>query len=159
MDDLEKQYRTSSILRQALCTISNLSVNSNWTCSLETLNLGQNWQFFVACGLEMWRMTFKNNSAPLLCCFNLCASFHSKHWIQTGVTVRKRPIWVKIGNFLVPCDLEIWWITLKNNRTPLLYNIKLCASFQSHRWIQTGVAVRKRPIRVKISNFLSPVTL
>ena len=36
-----------------------------------------------------------------------------------------------------PCDLEIWWMTLKNNRTPLLCCFKLCASFHSHQWIQT----------------------
>ena len=42
-----------------------------------------------------------------------------------------------------PCDLEIWWMTLKNNRAPLLSNIKLCASFHRHMWIQTGVTVRK----------------
>ena len=154
----------------------------------------------------------KNNRAPLQYNIKLCASFRSHWWIQTGVTVRKRPIWVKIGDFLspvtlkfdgwpwktighlfyttlrfvhhfkaigefnwsyspetpnlgqnqrffVPCDLEIWWMTLKNNRAPLLYYIKICASFQSHRWIQTGVTVRKRPIWVKIGDFLSPVTL
>ena len=32
-----------------------------------------------------------------------------------------------------PCDLEIWWMTLKNSKAPLLYYIKLCASFQIHR--------------------------
>ena len=41
----------------------------------------------------------KNNRAPLLCYFKLCASFHSHWWIQTGVTVRKRPIWVKFDDF------------------------------------------------------------
>ena len=41
------------------------------------------------------------------------------------------------------CDLDTWWMTSKNNRAPLLYCIKLCASFQSHRW-STGVTVRKR---------------
>ena len=46
--------------------------------------------------------------------------------------------------FFVPCDLEIWWMTLKNNRSPLLRQIKLCASFDHHLWIQTGVTVRKR---------------
>ena len=61
--------------------------------------------------------------------------------------------------FFVPCDLEIWWMTLENNRAPLLYQINLCASFQSHGWIQTGVTVRKCSIRVKIGNFLSRVTL
>ena len=34
-------------------------------------------------------------------------------------------------------------MTLKNNRVPLLSNIKLCASFHRHMWIQTGVTVRK----------------
>ena len=63
----------------------------------------------------------------------LCASFHSHQWIQTWVTVRKRPVWVKISNFFVPYDLEIWWMTLKNNRAPLLYYTKHCASFQSRQ--------------------------
>ena len=62
-------------------------------------NLCQNRQFFVPCDLEIWRMTLKNNRAPLLCYFKLCASFRSHWWIQTGVTVRKRPIWVKIDDF------------------------------------------------------------
>ena len=42
--------------------------------------------------------------------------------------------------FFSPCELEIRWMTLKNNRAPLLYYIKLCASFQIHRWIQIGNA-------------------
>ena len=56
-------------------------------------------------------------------------------------------------------DLEIWWMALKNNRAPLLTYFKLCASFCSHWWIQTGVTVQKPPIWVKIGDFLSPVTL
>ena len=47
----------------------------------------------------------------------------------------------------------------KNNKAPLLYYIKLRASFQIHRWIQTGVTVRRRSIWVKIGNFLSRMTL
>ena len=54
-----------------------------------------------------------------------------------------------------PCDLEMWWMTSRNNRAPLLYDIKLCASFQIHQWIQTGVTVRKCPICVKINDFLA----
>ena len=50
----------------------------------------------------------------------------------------------QIRRFLEPCDLEIWRMTLKNNRAPLLSNIKLYASFHHHMWIQTGVTVRKR---------------
>ena len=159
----------------------------------ETPNLGQNRWCFVACDLEIWWMTLENNRASLLCCFKLCATFHSHWWIQTGVKVRKRPIWVKFDDFysrvtlkfdvwpwtrqiwgiwklrpayspetpnlgqnwwcFVPCDLEIWWMTLQNNRAPLLCCFKLCATFHSHPWIQTGVAARKRPIWVKFDDF------
>ena len=68
-------------------------------CSPETLNLGQNRWCFVPCDLEIGWMTLENNRASLLCCFKLCATFHSHWWIQTGVTVRKRPIWVKFDDF------------------------------------------------------------
>ena len=94
----------------------------------------------------------------LLHYIKLCASFQIHRQIQTGATVWKRSIRVKIGNF-VPCDLEIWWMTLKNNRAPLLCCFKLCASFHSHHWIQTGGTVRKRPIWVKIGDYLSPCDL
>ena len=67
--------------------------------SPETPNLGQNRWCFVPCDLEIWWMTLENNRAPLLCCFKFCATFHSHRCIQTGVAVRKRPIWVKFDNF------------------------------------------------------------
>ena len=60
-------------------------------------------------------MTLKNNRTPLLCYFKLCPSFHSHWWIQTGVTVRKRPIWVKFNNFLSRAILQFdgWpWKTI-----------------------------------------------
>ena len=60
-DDLENQYGTSFILCQAFCIITNPSVNSNWSYSSETLNLGKKWQFFVPCYLEIWWRTSKNN--------------------------------------------------------------------------------------------------
>ena len=41
--------------------------------------------------------------------------------------------------FFRPCDFEIWWMTLENNRAPLLYFIKLCVAFPIHRWIETAV--------------------
>ena len=187
MDDLDKQQGTFSIPHQALCIISKPSVNSNLSNNPETLNAGQNRRFLVPCDLEIWRLTLEKNRAHLLWCFKLCVSFHCHQWIQTGVTVRTRPIWVKIDDFIVlcdldiwtmtlknnrapfnsgqnrrffvPCDLEIWRRTLKNNRAPLLYYFKLCATFRSREWIQTGVTVRKRPIWVKINDIVSPVTL
>ena len=75
-------------------------------------------------------MPFKTNMTPLLFYCKRCAAFRS-HWlIQTGVTVRKRPIWVKFDYF--------------KSRVTLLSIIKLYASFHHHIWIQTGVTVRKR---------------
>ena len=118
----------------------------------ERPNLGQNQRFLEPCDLEIWRMTLKNNGAPLLCYFKLYASFRSHPWIQAGVTVRKRPIWVKI-DFFEPYDLAIWIMNLKNNRVPLLCYFKLCESFRSHRWFETWVTVRKRPIWVKFDDF------
>ena len=53
-------------------------------------------------------MTLKNNRAPLLCYFKLCAAFRTHWWIQTGVTVRKRPIWVKFCDFSA---VSLWNLT------------------------------------------------
>ena len=98
-----------------MCIISNPSVNWNWSYSPETLNLGQNRQFFVPCDLEIWRMTLKNDRAPLLHYIKLCASFPIHRWIETEVTVQKPSIWVKIGNFLSRVTLKFdgWpWKTI-----------------------------------------------
>ena len=35
--------------------------------------------------------------------------------------------------FFSPCDLDIWWMAPKTNRAPLLYYIKLCASFEIYQ--------------------------
>ena len=170
------------------------------------LKLDSNRRFFSPCDLEIWWMTLQNYTAHLPYYIKLCASFQIHRWIQTGNTVWKRSIQVKIGNFwshltftfdgwpwktirhlflamlsfvhhfkaigkfklklqfgnaqfgsnrrfFVPRDLEIWQITLKNNRAPFLYCFQLCASLHSHQWILTGVTVQKRPIWVKIDGF------
>ena len=100
----------------------------------------------IFCPLWPWNLMddLEKRRAPLLCCFTLCATFHSHRSIQNRVTVRKRPIWVKIAVFcpVWPSNLTN---DLENNRTPFLCFFKLCASFRSHWWIQTGVTVRKTP--------------
>ena len=98
-DYLKKQSGTSPKHYQAICIISSSYVNSNSSYSQEMPNLGQIQQFLEPCDLEIWWRTLKNNRAPLLCYYKLCAAFCSHCWIQTGVTVRKRPIWVKFDNF------------------------------------------------------------
>ena len=77
---------------------------------------GSNSVIFYPCDLEIWLMTLQNNSAPLLFYFKFCVSCHTHWWIQTGVTVRKRPIWVNIDDFFfsrVTFKLDRWpWKTI-----------------------------------------------
>ena len=82
-------------------------MNSNWSYSPETPNLGQIRLFLEPCDLEIWRMTLKNNRAPLLSNIKLYASFHHHMWIQTGVTVRKRLSWV-VTSVTLTFDLWPW---------------------------------------------------
>ena len=89
-------------------------MNSNWSYSPETPNLGQIRRFLEPCDLEIWRMTLKNNRAPLLSIIKLYASFHHHMWIQTGVTVRKRLSWV-VTSVTLTYDLWPWpfaWTSL-----------------------------------------------
>ena len=111
--------------------------------------------FFVPGDFENWRVTLKNNRTPLPYYVKFCASFQIHWWSQIWVIAWKRSSRIKIGDFFVLCDLENWRMTLKNNRPPLLCCFNLCASFRSQWWIQTGVTVRKRPICVKIDDFLA----
>ena len=179
--------------------MSKPSVNSNWSYSPETLNLGQNRHFFY----PMWPWNLMDDLEQ-----GKSEGFES----CDRPIVRKRPIWVKIGDILYRVTLKFdgwpwktighlsfavssfvqhfitigefklelqsgntqfgsnstifravwpWNLTydLENNRAPLLCYFKLYASFRSHRWIQAGVTVRKRPIWVKIDDFISRVTL
>ena len=80
-------------------------MNSNWSYSPETPNLGQIRRFLEPCDLEIWRMTLRNNRAPLLSIIKLYASFHHHMWIQTGVTVRKRLSWVVTS---VTLTFDLW---------------------------------------------------
>ena len=86
----------------------------NWSYSPETPNLGQIRRFLEPCDLEIWRMTLKNNRAPLLCCFQPCAWFHCHMSIQTGIRVRKRLSWV-LTSVTLTFDLGPWpfaWTSL-----------------------------------------------
>ena len=88
MDDLEKQYGTSSILQQALCIISKPWVNSNWSYSPETLNSGQNRQFFVPCDLKFDRWPRKTighlSYAASSCAHHFIAIVESTLELQSG---------------------------------------------------------------------------
>ena len=123
-------------------------MNSNWSYSPETPNLGRIRRFLEPCDLEIWRMTLKNNRAPLLCYFKLCASFRSYWWIQTGVTVRKRPIyliffilsyliWVKFDNFLAVWPRNLTYDLEKQQVTSSKQHQAVCiisSSYVNSNW-------------------------
>ena len=108
---------------------------SNLSYSPETPNLGQIRRFLEPRDLEIWRMTFKNNRAPFICYFKLLCSILwplvNSNWSYSPET----PNLGHIRRFLELCDLEIWQMTFKNKRAPLLNIIKLYASFHHHTWI------------------------
>ena len=140
------------MLLQALCIISYPLVILNLSYSPETPNLGQMRRFFEPCDLEISRMTWKTIGHLF---------YATSSIVQHFVAIGEFKLELQSGNaqsgsnstFLEPCDLEIWRMTFKNNRAPLLCYFKLCAAFHSHWWIQTGVTVRKRPIWVKFGDF------
>ena len=55
MEDKKKKKKIGHILftMQALCIISKPVVNSNWSYCPETLNLDQNWYFFIPYDLHI----------------------------------------------------------------------------------------------------------
>ena len=118
-------------------------MNSNLSYNPETLNFGSKWAFFVLCDLKIWLWPWKTIEHP----FYYTSSFVD-HFVAIGESnwsySPETPNLGQNRRYSEPCDLEIWRMTLKNNRAPLLSNIKLCASFNHHMWIQTGVMVRKR---------------
>ena len=146
IDDTEKQWGMYSLLCESLCVISNPLVNYSY--SPETLNSGQIWQFFVRVTLKFDGWPWKTMGYHFYTLQSPCII--SKHWVNSNWSLS--PETLNSGQnrrLFVPCDLEIWRMTLRNNRAPLLYYVKLCASFERHGWIQTWVTVRKRPIRIK----------
>ena len=114
---------------------------------------------FVPCDLEIWRMTLKSNRAPLLCCFKLCASFHCHQWTLAGATVLKHPIWVKIDNFFCHVTWKFDRLPLKTIGHLFYTYLRLVRHFLAIGEFKLEFRVRKRPIWVKIDNFLSRVTL
>ena len=112
---------------------------------------------WVKIGDVLYCLTLKFDGWPWKTIGHL--SFAVSSFLQHFIAIGETPNLGQIRRLLEPCDLEIWHMTLKNNRAPLLCYFKLYASFRSHRWIQAGVTVRKRAIWVKIDDFFSRLTL
>ena len=91
------------------------------------------------------------------------------HLLNNEASLRDLIVVTGLKLMLLKLDSNCWFFTTydygirrmisKNNRAPPLFYTKLCALFQSYQWFRTVVTVQKRPIRVKIGNFLSRVTL
>ena len=92
----------------------------------------------IFCPVIHWNLwlTFKNNREPLLCCFNFVHHFIAISDFELKLQSKNAQFGSK-STIFVPCDLENWQMTLKNNRAPALCFFKLCASFYSHQWFQT----------------------
>ena len=76
-------------------------------------------------------MTLKNNRAPLLCCFQLCAWFHCHMWIQ--VRVRKR-LSLVLTSVTLTFDLWPWTFAW----TSLLTMVITPENFMMIRWWEHG---------------------
>ena len=104
-------------------------------------------------------MTSKNNRAPLLYYIELCVSFQIHRWIQTEVTVRKRSIRVKIGDFLscVTLKFDGWtWKTIGHlfyTTSSFVHHLKSIGEFKLE--LQSG----NTQFGSKSAIFLSRVTL
>ena len=105
--DALKNNRAPLLCYCKLCASFHSHLWNQTEVSPQTPNLGKNRRIFSRVTLKFDRWPEKkNNSAPLLCDFKHCASFHSHLWIQTEVTIQKLPIWVKFDDYFEPCDLE-----------------------------------------------------
>ena len=144
------------MLHQALCIISNPSVDSNRSYSPETLSSGQNRQFWSHVTLKFDRWPWKRIGHLFYAMLSFVHHFKAIGKFKLKLQSGNAQFGSKSAIF---CSVWLWQITLKNIRAPLLYCFKLCASFDNHQWILTGVTVGKCPIWVKIDVFLSRVTL
>ena len=145
--------RPQNTIGYLLCTMSSISkplVNLNWSYSPETLNLGHFFLSPVTSKFDRWPW---KTIGHILCAtssfvFHFLAIYLFRIDLQS-----ETPNLGQNRRFFVPCDLIIWRMTLINNKAPILYYIKLSASFHSHMWIQNGITVRKRSTWVKIGDF------
>ena len=105
-DNLEKNTLCSSSILLQASVYCHRSIQTGVTAQKFEIQIKRRF-FWSRVTSQVCQMTLKNKTALRLCYFKLCA-FRSHLWIQTGVTVWKHPIQVKIGDLFVPCDLDGW---------------------------------------------------
>ena len=72
------------------------------------------WWFAICALIEIWWMTLK-----------IIGTYTTSSLVHHFKSIPKWPIWVKFDDLFLPCDLETWWLTLKNNRAPFISDISL----------------------------------
>ena len=145
-----KNYRTPLLYYIKL--VHHFKAMSEFNIELQSGNAQFGSKSAIFCPVRPWNLAddLENNRAPLLCYFKFLHHF---------VAVGEFKLELQSGNAQSGSNSTIframwpWNLTFKTNRSPLLCYFKLCASFCSHWWIQTGARVRKRPIWVKFDDF------
>ena len=141
-----KNNRASLLCYSKLC----VSFHTHWWFQIwVTVRKRPIW---VKCDDFLSRVTLKFDGWPWKTIGHLF--YATSSFVQHFIAIGEFKLELQSGNaqpgsnsaILAPCDLEIWRMTLKNNRAPLLSNIKLYVSFHHHMWIQTGVTFRKRKV-------------
>ena len=118
-------YATSSF-------VHHIKSISEFRLELQSRNAHFGSKSAIFCLVWPWNLTDdleKQQSTSSMLCWAVCA-----------IKLKLQSETLKSGQnrrFYVLRDLEISRMTLKNNKVPLLYCFKLCASFHSHKWIQT----------------------
>ena len=120
-------------------------MNSNCSYSLETINLDRNlWFFLVHVTLKFDSWPWKTIGHLFYATLSFVHHFIAISGFKLQIQSRKAHLGQNL-QFFVSCGLEIWRMTSKNNRVPLLFHCKLCASFRSHMWIQARVYTPEMP--------------
>ena len=105
-------------------------------------------------------MASKNNRAPLLHYIKLCASFQIQQWIQTGLTVWKHSVWVKMDDFLSHVTFKYYGWSWKiighlfHATSSFVHHFIAIGEFKLE--LQSGNA--QFGSKLKIDNFFSRVT-
>ena len=98
-------------------------------------------------------MSLKNDRVSLLCYFKFLHHFLAIGEFKLGLQSGNAQ---SGSNSTIFRAMWPWNLTFKTNRSPLLCYFKLCASFCSHWWIQTGVKSPETPNLGQIWRFLEP---
>ena len=119
-----------------MCIISNASVNSNLSYSLETLSPGRNWWHFVPGDLEIWWMTFENDGITLLYYTKLCASFRIHPPFQIYLMLPQKQLQGSLPqSSKINLSLYGWAIIYLQDNTMLCHHYNLGQNIKYLWWV------------------------